>query len=255
MNASLIKKLLVVAASTTSVTFVALAGGCSSDGGSTADASNDTNVDGSMDAVVDTKPPKDTAPPDNQPMCPTPGDVSKFTPPARVPPKPTTDSCSPTQVQGYWDACRGPQATAMGCTTWKAANTTCTGCIESQRADTTWSALVMSNGITFLDVSGCIALLGDTTCAKAYQDAQLCEATACDVLCPVTDFFDPDHANTLASWQKCSQSAATTVCASYEQKVASMCAKDAGTAAGICLSFTSFQTGYFQYIPIFCSTG
>lgn len=249
------KRSLVMIALTGAVTSLSLAGGCS-EAPATVDAGNDAGTgEAGADAALDTKRPKDTAPPDSQPMCPTPGDVSKFVPPALVPPRPATDSCGPTLAQGYWDACRGAQATQVGCAAWKGANATCAGCIESQRADADWGALVMANGITFLNVSGCIALLGDVPCAKAYQDASLCEGASCDTMCAVTDFFDPDHVSTLASWQKCAQAAASTVCANYEKTVASSCVKDAGTAAAVCLSFTSFMGGYFQYVSMFCSAG
>lgn len=249
------RNLLVMVAGAGTVVALVLAAGCS-EAGFSADAGNDANaIDAGLDAVADAKPPKDSAPLDSQPMCPTPGDVSKFAPPALVPARPATDSCGTTGVQGYWDACRSAQATQMGCATWKAANVACAGCIESQRSDSAWGALVMANGITFLNVAGCIALLGDVPCAKAYQDASLCEGTACDAMCPVTDFFDPGHVSTLASRQKCAQSAAATVCASYEKTAASSCVKDAGTAAAVCLSFTSFVNGYFQYAAMFCSAG
>lgn len=250
-----LRKALVAVVGSGSVLAGTLAGGCSSGGGA-ADASDDVALgEAGMDAVVDTKPPKDTAPPDNQPMCPTPGDVSKYTPGPLVQPRPASDACSPAQVQGYFDQCRNLQSTQMACDAWKAQNATCTSCIESKKSDMTHGALVLAGGITFLDVAGCLALLGDMPCAKAYQDAQECEATACDALCPVTDFFAPDHATTLGDWQKCSQAAATTVCASYETKVAQACVKDAGTAAGVCLSFTNFQNGYALYAKTFCSAG
>lgn len=251
------KKTWVGAGIVISVGSVLTAQGCSS-GGAVADAGLDTGGSdtggGGMDAAMDTK--KDSpGMMDVGPMCPTPVSLMNFTPPAYTPPRAVTSACLPAGITGYWDNCRGPQATAQACTTWKAANTACGACIESQRADSSWGPLIMANGITFVNIAGCLAIRGDMNCAKLDEDAAACTAAACDSPCPVTDFFAPDHQSTLADWQKCSQTAAAGACMSFESKFAMQCTPDSGNAAAACFNFQDFHSGYLLVAPMFCSGG
>jgi hypothetical protein len=120
---------------------------------------------------------------------------------------------------------------------------------------TGWGPLVLGNGITFLNISGCEALQNDMTCAKNYQALGFCTYAACDKRCPVTEFFEPDHGMTLQEWQTCSQTAGAGTCGMFSTKVNQTCTIDAGTASATCFNFMSFQEGYFLYAQMFCSGG
>lgn len=239
----------------------AFAAGCSSTpaamDASTGTDSGTTSDTSASDTAMDTKF-KDMNTPDNQPMCPTPEMLSSFMPPMFVNPAAVQNVCTTGnqgQIQGYWDNCRAPQATMQGCQTWKSNNATCVACLETKRADNTWGPLVVGNGITFLNVSGCLQLQAETQCANDYQALEFCSFAACDKRCPVTDFFQPDHAQTLMDWDTCSQTAEMSgSCSMLATKVNQSCASDKKcTPAG--LNLMSFQDGYFIYGPMFCSGG
>jgi hypothetical protein len=236
------------------------AGGCSSnstpaDGGLPDSSMMMTDTGTGSDAAMDSK--KDTTPPDNQPMCPTPIMLSNFMAPTFVMPSAVQNVCSlgnNGDIQGYWDNCRAPQATMQGCATWKGAHSACAACIESKRSDGTWGPLVVGNGITFLNVSGCLQLNNEVQCAKDYQALEFCSFAACDSRCPVSDFFQPDHSQTLMDWQTCDTQATMGTCMSFATPVNTSCANDKKcTPAG--LNLMSFQDGYFIYGPMFCSGG
>jgi hypothetical protein len=246
------------------------AGGCSStpagnDGGGLPDGNmmSDGTV---MDTGVDGKKP-DTGVDSGPPMCPTPVMLMNFMPPAFVNPNPIQNVCSQTDIQGFWDNCRGPQATQNTCNTWKGGHGTCYSCLFTQRSDQTWGALVYGNNITFLNTSGCLALFGDPNCAKAEQALGFCSYAACDPRCMVTDFFAPDHGSTLQDWQACdcspnggmctpgSANGQGGPCSSFVTAVNNACPVDAGNAESICFNFQSFQDGYFLYAPLFCGGG
>jgi hypothetical protein len=235
------------------------AGGCSStpetmDSGADTGGQPDTT---SGDAPADTKV-KDTTPPDNQAMCPTPTPLMNFMPPAYVPPKPLQSVCTQQQIQGFWDNCRNlGTSTAQTCMTWSNANAACYGCVFSMQNDSTWGAMIYRNNISFVNTAGCLDLLGDKTCAKASEDLTACEAAACDKMCPVTDFFAADHASTLADWQKCSSTVTMGGdCTSFVNAVNMKCNADAGsTATCFGQQGDTFQTLYFKLAPIFCTSG
>lgn len=234
------------------------AGGCSSSP-ETMDAGTDTGGQPdttSGDAPADTK--KDTTPPDNQAMCPTPTPLVNFMPPAYVPPKPAQSVCTQQQIQGFWDNCRNlGTATQQTCTTWSGANAACYGCVFSMQGDSSWGAMIYRNNISFVNTAGCLDLLGDKTCAKASEDLSACEAAACDKMCPVTDFFAADHGSTLADWQKCSSTVTMGgACQSFVDAVNMKCNVDAGsTATCFGQQGDTFQTLYFKLAPIFCTSG
>ncbi len=256
--ARLFKKAALGSGAALVVGSVLIAGGCSGQT-TTPDGGNpDGNVMGDTsvaDTGADTK--KDINAPDNQPMCPTPTKVTNFMPPAFHTPNAVVNVCTTGnggQIQTYWDSCRAPQATPATCMTWKGANPTCLACLETQRTDMTWGPLVLGNGITFINISGCLELKGAAQCARDYQAVQFCDYAACDPLCKVTDFFASDHTQTLTEWNTCTTTANAGDCASFATKAncASM-----GAAGAICENpnIMSFQDFYLLYAPMFCSGG
>ncbi len=250
------KKKWIAAGITVSLGSVLAAQGCSS---------TPAGVDAGPDTGTDTGSPADAAADRKDssmmeaagPMCPTPVNLVNFMPPAYTPPRVPTSVCLPAGITGYWDNCRGPQATQPLCTTWTASNMACGACIVSQRTDSAWGPLIMANGITFVNIAGCLALQGDMNCAKLDEDAAACTAASCDSRCPVTDFFATDHVSTLMEWQKCQQTAAAGSCATFETKFAGQCRADAGNGSAYakCTNFTDFHTGYLLVAPMFCSGG
>lgn len=257
--AGIVKRTLALAGAATIVAGI-FAGGCSGGTTTPTDGGGGDTGGGGGDAAGDTGKP-DTGKPDSGKMdtgasqCPTPMMLGTYTPPAFVSPSAVQNVCNSTQVQQFWDNCRAPQATSSTCMTWKNANTSCYGCLLTQKTDSTWGPLVMDNGITFINTSGCLALLGATTCAHDDQALGMCEEAACDPVCMVTDFFDPNHQSTLQQWQACSMAATMGDCMSFVTQVNNNCPVDAGTAAATCFNFQSFQDAYFLYAPMFCSGG
>src|SRR5262249_5427460 len=118
--------------------------------------------------------------------CPTPAAVSLYVPPAFVSPNNPSNACTQNQIQGFWDNCFDPiTSSAQKCSTWFNANMNCLNCLMSDKSDSTWGPTVVSNSVVSLNVSGCVALQGDLTCAKKIQKLDGCTSEACDMQCPV----------------------------------------------------------------------
>lgn len=205
---------------------------------------------GPMDAGKDTNKP-DTQPMDSGPMCPTPGDVTNFTP-TYVPAK-SMQVCSPTQVQAYVTNCW-----MMGgnCSMYKMSNMACSQCMESlrkdpmQQSDAKFGPVYIGNGLGFLNFSGCEELSGDLNCAKATQALAFCTYEACDNICSIPP-------ETSANYNKCTTAATSTKCKMYKDAETMACGTDSGAAAySFCHSgFTTFQDGLVKYGNLFCGTG
>lgn len=253
------KKAVFATTMSVATSVVLAAGGCSG-GSETMDSGTvDTGVSDTgsgSDVAMDGKQ-KDTAPPDNQAMCPTPTPLGMFNPPMYVPPKPAQSVCTMQQVQAFWDNCRNTNmATQQLCNTWASNNMACNACLFSMQGDTSWGAMIYRNNISFVNTAGCLELLGDKTCAQADEALAACEAAACDKMCPVTDFFAPDHASTLADWQKCSQTVSMGGdCQKFVDAVNSKCSTDAGSVFCFGQQGDNFQTLFFKLAPVFCTSG
>lgn len=237
-------------------------GGCSSsspanDGGGLPDGN--VTMDGTVvDTGVDSgKKDTGTGGDSMQTMCPTPKSLKGWMPPAFVPPHAAQNVCTQNQIQSFWDACRGPQATMNTCSTFTNANMACSSCLLTKSTDSSWGPLVSDGGITFINTAGCIALMNDMSCAKADEALLACYEAACDTSCPVSDFFAPDHSQTLDDWRKCQNVAIAGDCQSYGVTRQNACVEDAGTAAAFCdlQQGQTFQDGYFKLAPMFCSGG
>lgn len=207
---------------------------------------------GPMDSGKDTNKP-DTQPADTGPTCPTPGDVTGFTPPTYVPAKKMT-VCSSGQVTGYVTNCW-----MMGgnCQTFKTANAACSQCMESLRKDpqtpqndAMFGPVYIGNGLGFLNFAGCIELSGDLDCAKATQARDFCLYEACDNVCTIPP-------ETSANYNKCTTTAQTTKCKMYNDAATTACATEAGASASTTCrtGFTTFQDGLIKFGNIFCGSG
>lgn len=179
--------------------------------------------------------------------CPTPGSVSGFVPPAYKSPL-MENSCDSTQISDYYTSCLGTNATQQACTTWTQANAACGSCLSTARNAAQWGALIEGNGIVSLNIGGCADIQGNLGCAKAYEIADACLSLACDAVCPVTDQAS------FTLYQQCITSASSGGCASYTQSRNAACDADTGTL-GLCFGLQTFQQGYAQLAPMFCSTG
>src|SRR5260221_709268 len=128
---------------------------------------------------------KDTgAPMDSGPMCPTPGDVPNFTPPAVHDPVAVSNVCSNGDVTQYLTDC----ITAydkMKCDAFIMAKGTCAACLETFDDKTaTWGAVIDRTFFHFyLNISGCVKILGDSACEAAIQAEYQCEKAACMDTC------------------------------------------------------------------------
>ena len=185
--------------------------------------------------------PPDAAPP--PPICPTPADVSSFTPPAFTPPVVHKGACTSQQIQDLYTACFSGSSTQ--CSTFTQANQTCASCVMTT-PQSPGPLVAVSTGIIELNIAGCVAIVtGDsssTSCAARIQANQDCEGAACNAQCPVSD------SQSFQDYQKCIQTAEAGGCSKYAQ---AECALDAGASAQ-CTGFVAFQTGYDYMAPLFC---
>lgn len=235
-----VKKSLALAAS------LVLAVACSSndknngDGGGT-DASA---KDGSLDAKVDAK---DVGLPDTQSnSCPTPADVTGFTPGTMTPPHGAQKVCQSGDYAAYFTACLDEQtATTQTCQNWSAAHQTCADCIASNANDAQWGAVVFGTGIVSVNAAGCLELVGATACSKATSAIDQCIGAACDLQCPVTDTAS------FTLYEQCVKTADAGGCKTYSTAADAACDVDANAAIAKC-SGADFQAMFLNVGPVFC---
>ncbi|HSQ65366.1 MAG TPA: hypothetical protein VLM85_19240 [Polyangiaceae bacterium] len=185
--------------------------------------------------LVDASPPP--------PACPTPADVSTFTPPAFVPPAVHKGACTSQQIQDLYVACFASSAPATTCQAFQQSNPGCMACVMTPPSSP-GPMVQQSASIVTLNVAGCVAIVtsdsSPTGCAARVQANLDCEGAACDAQCPVVD------AQSLQLYEQCTQSAETGGCSTYAQ---AQCALDGGL--GQC-AVPDFKTGYFDIVPLFC---
>jgi hypothetical protein len=223
---------------------------CSSSGG-TGDGGTDTGTT-PTDSGTTKDTGKDTSNNNNDsgnaPTCPTPDDVSNFMPPAFVPPVNTPMACTGTQVQGYYDNCLNSMTSStMKCQAFIMANMACSKCLETADTDQMWGAVIdLQSGISEINLSGCVTILGDMNCGKAIQANDACTDAACGMVCPVMDD------QSFQDYEKCVSTAETKGCSKYEMGLKTACSTEAGSAYATCSNFQSFDDGFFVVAPIFC---
>jgi hypothetical protein len=247
------KKTFMVLGALGSLALMAAAGGCSStpatnDGGT---GDSGTVTDGSKKDVV---VPTDGG---GGGMCPTPADVSGFTPPTKVhDSNAPAQKCTNAQIAAFYTNCiDDATATNMTCTNWTnmgadaaGSNKDCGACIYTQSTASKYGPVVAGQGLISLNISGCLQVNGATTCALSYEVNQQCGKLACDDQCPVSDNA------TFAKYQQCRTNAANGGCKTYATKADMDCPEDAGNVA-TCTNFADFQAGYAKISQIFCNPG
>jgi hypothetical protein len=185
-------------------------------------------------------------------MCPMPGDVSSFMPPSYKPPITPVNVCTAQDVSDYFAKCFTPPYT--GCQAFITAHMTCVNCLENDGKDATWGANVDIGPAANPNLAGCVALMGDTPCATAIQEALWCENAACEERCWTNSaMMDPDF----TAYLTCLTNAGNTNCKSYNDKANTACNADGGNAYKTCTGLigTSFQMGYDAMALMFCEGG
>jgi hypothetical protein len=231
---------------------VAVLHGCgSSDSGNTADggAGSDSATFDSPVSHRDSAPVGDDAGggDDSSPAtgCPTPGDVSTWTPPALKPPKTPSQSCTAQEIMDYDTNCLAMGSSGSTCTPYMAAHKACSTCLQSKSTDPNWGPLVVFTGVININVSGCLALVegATSTCAQAVQNYVLCIHTACDGVCPV------NSQASFALWKQCETTALAQGCATYGNASNCVSTDDAGS---ICSVSGGIDAAFLSIAPLFC---
>ena len=154
-----------------------------------------------------------------------------------VPPRRQPTACTPAQIDQFYDACMGPQATDATCATFKSlpATSACYSCIVSFPKDATYGPLLttpFSGGqayVTF-NTAGCMAVRDpcNLPCARAALTLGECLAASCLPSC-----------GDLAAFRACvGQSGACGECAAYSE-VSYACGEtliEAGSPAAVCMT-------------------
>lgn len=128
--------------------------------------------------------PTDSGARDGGPAC-GPQSVSTFTPTWHPPAPAHRGDCTAQQLTDFYNACFGPSATSSTCSAFMNApadaGPSCARCAMSQVSDSTYSAVVSSSNLSWINVSGCIDVLdpGALSCAQSVQANDQCEFAAC----------------------------------------------------------------------------
>jgi len=182
--------------------------------------------------------------------CPTPDDVSKWTPPAYVKAKHQATACTAKALSDFDTACinTGSSSTAA-CNTFKTSEAGCYACLVSQSTDATWGPLVIDNGSYNINGGGCVELVDPNSqaCAAAQQTFEQCTHAACDKACPVKD------QSTFTLYQQCAMTADSQGCSSYSN-AANNCLATEGASAVVatCTGPQTFELLFLQIAPVFC---
>jgi len=188
--------------------------------------------------------------------CPTPADISSWTPPAYVPAKSSPGACAPGDVAAYDAACLAQGSSSQtACQAFEMAHATCSACILSKSTDSTWGPLISWGGVVNVNLGGCIELVtpSDTSCAKAQEVAMTCPHVACDMVCPVTS----GNQASFTQWQACTQTADADACGTFVNAAACL-GTDDGSTGTLCDPATSagtFDSLFLQIAPLFCGGG
>lgn len=191
-------------------------------------------------------------------MCPTPADVSNFMPGTYHDPVTPANVCSNADVSQYYTDCFA-MYDQMKCDGFIKNSATCASCLETLNdKNATWGAVVDRTFYHFyLNLSGCVKLMGDVPCEKAIQDEWQCEEAACMTQCwTMSSMMQADITNLTT----CFGNAAKGGCKKYADAIQTTCnAADGGSAYGKCVSLAGnsmmFQQGFTNYAAMFCQAG
>jgi hypothetical protein len=189
--------------------------------------------------------------------CPTPADVSGFTPPAyHHATGAHQGACTDAFIAAYYQDCLAANSTQQTCAKWGTsadpAHKTCAQCLITQATATKYGPLVLYKGVINANIAGCIELLDPTNglnCATAIQQSEECDHAACDSVCPVTDNAS------FQLWQQCVTAAEAAGCKKYADAAKCGSAEQDGGPAAACFpsgASPAFQDYYNAIAPVFC---
>jgi hypothetical protein len=183
--------------------------------------------------------------------CPSPGDVTGFTPTWK-PPNAAQGVCSDELIAAFYEGCVATDGSG-DCSAFgpggDAAHQACAACLASPFGGATWGPIVTSANLIETNESGCIALLDPSAlaCAEAVQALDECEHAACDLVC---------HAGTDATfddWVQCSAAANGCGCAPELAATSCVQAIAAGNGpAAECLVGQTFEDLFEITADVFC---
>jgi len=109
--------------------------------------------------------------------------------PSWAPPLAPSHVCSTEQIDDFWTSCLDPAtADPSSCGIWRAADTTCYGCLVTSSSAPAYGALVTFGPhlVSEVNVAGCIALTErcNVACAQMVLADVECRQAACDGWCP-----------------------------------------------------------------------
>jgi hypothetical protein len=232
---------------------IAFYGCSSSNGGAPADAGTDVTAD--APPHHEASGPYDSGTYESGgPTCPTPADISTWTPPAYKHAKHDLTACTAQNLADFDTNCvNASTKSTSACKTWETANATCTACLVSLSTDSTWGPLYKDNGSYQLNIGGCLELTDPSgaTCASAQEAAELCGHAACDGPCPVTDQAS------FTAWQQCLQTADADACGQYVTPANNCLSAETAAAAQVCVPSQSstFESVLLAMAPVFCGGG
>jgi hypothetical protein len=176
-----------------------------------------------------------------------PGDTSAFLPHWVAPAAAHQNQCTSQQLSDYKANCITQSGPA--CTTWTkdAANAACAHCLVSPPAAAAQGPMLVGlNGITTVNIAGCIAhQQNDLTgqgCAGKVQGALQCFQAACDKAClgaPLPDY------------EKCTLEAQQVACSSIVGQ-AQTCINGLSAPANTCAPHQTIGEYYDVIAPLFC---
>jgi len=162
--------------------------------------------------------------------------------PAAYPPAGTKGACTAAQVQGYYDACLGPNAGTQVCSTWPAANATCNACLfgATSPVGPSWGPILKYPLVIAVNQGGCVALdlPAASACASALDGQLECVHAACDLECIAST----------AENQACLSAAQTGACASYTQTVTVSCQ----AVSSVCTQQNTLEGMFLAIVGVFC---
>lgn len=181
-----------------------------------------------------------------------PGDVTTYAPQYRPATGAYQSKCHDGDVQAFFDACLGTNATSDNCNKFMGDTTTsgCAACILTPDSAMKYGPLIGHGSFVTANVAGCLELVDATSsglaCAKAVQALAGCELLACEANCDVHDVAS------LNAYETCASTADQAGCGTYSS--ASSCVQglqEAGDAVAQCLA-QDFATFYGAAARLFC---
>jgi hypothetical protein len=169
--------------------------------------------------------------------------------PQWIPPNPPQNVCTATQISTLITCLS--TSSAM-CTTFTSdqTNHACISCMVSPLNAASYGPILLGNGISILNVGGCIALKEPCLleCAKASLAGQQCHTAAC-TSCPLTSQTDEQ------AYLNCTTASDMCSCAPEHAENETCSAALLGTPAASCVPSGGFTAGAQSVGMFFCGGG